>query len=161
MRVGTRDSVEYALLAIGIILSGYLLYHHYEIRLDPSKKSFCTVSEDINCDVVALHSSSEVLGIPLAVYGLGYYFLLACLLGWARRLQEQILSCYASVFKGLGFLISIYLFVISKWLIGSLCLICCGTYLINFCLLLQVLFKSDFSWKGALIQVYRDVQVKT
>jgi uncharacterized membrane protein len=149
------------LLAVGLVLAGYLLYHHYEVRLGPDKRSFCSLSDEVNCDVVALHPSSELLGIPLGVYGLACYLLLLWLL--RRRLAvglEKSLA-WGQLLSWLSLFISLYLLTMSKWVIGSLCLVCSATYLINMALALMSFFPGALrSPLGSFSRVLADLRVR-
>lgn len=149
------------LLAVGLLLAGYLLYHHYEVRLGPDKRSFCSLSDEVNCDVVALHPSSELLGIPLGAYGFACYLLLLWLLGSRRAVGLEKCLAWGQFLSWLSLLISLYLLAMSKWVIGSLCLVCSATYLINLALALMSFFPGALrSPLRALARVLADLRVR-
>jgi protein-disulfide isomerase len=76
------------------------------------------------------------LGIPIASYGLAFYlcFFLFAIFGPAR-LSAAILRGAATALSLAAVLFSLYLFYVSKLLIGTICLICVALYVINILLL--------------------------
>ena len=61
----------------GLANSIYLTYHHYRTNiLHPLAKSFCAISETIDCDRVATSFGSKLAGIPVASLGMFAHFFL-------------------------------------------------------------------------------------
>ena len=123
-------TIGYAALA-GALLSLYLLVHHIQLRKGYSAgSSFCSFNRYINCDQVALSGFSEFLGIPVAGYGLFYFFSLLLLLKFVK--EEKKSEPVWAMLKVVGFcgvLPIVILASISLTLIGSICIFCVGTYL--------------------------------
>ncbi len=69
--IGTRDTRLGGLSAsaLGFGCSAYLLWR----KIDASGSALCNVSDTINCDVVNSSPSSELLGIPIALMGVGWF----------------------------------------------------------------------------------------
>lgn len=140
--------VRFQLMAfLGAVVAGYLLYHHTEIKFGYSEgPSFCSVSEAFDCDAVAKSSYSELFGIPIATYGLLYYIFFFCVVTGARsRLSEPLDDAvHASIERRARSLLlflavltlppTIFLFGVSELVIGTLCLMCCILYVVNFLL---------------------------
>ena len=102
------------LLAVAaVVVSCVLLYEYVRLAAGLSGKSFCNISQTINCDAVSQSKWARILGFPLAGYGLGFYlavFFLALLSASGRFLERRsagnvllLLSIFSVVF-------SLYLF---------------------------------------------------
>lgn len=122
------------LCVIGIISAWHLVDVFRQTHLAPEEhKSFCNISESMNCDEVALHDEfSVVLGSPVAVWAVaGYAFVaLLALLALARS--------RSGFGHGFLFLIGVLFVAVSLWLIyvmhfeiGSWCIVCLAIDVIN------------------------------
>ncbi len=125
------------LCTVGVILSADLLRLHFKVFKDPNYHAFCAMSEQVNCETVAISKYAVFAGLPVAIWGLlGYFFMGGlCVWGFFNHRQPTswpfgILFCL-SLFSAL---VSIALFIISHFLIHSFCIICAGAYLTNFLL---------------------------
>jgi uncharacterized membrane protein len=59
---------------IGTCLSLYSLYHHKLVKLaEGATGAACNISSTVNCDAVASSAYSEIAGIPLGAFGLGFF----------------------------------------------------------------------------------------
>ena len=59
------------LSVLGILVSGYLTYVHYS-----SLNSICDINKTFQCSLVSKSQYSQILGIPVSIFGLlGYTFL--------------------------------------------------------------------------------------
>jgi uncharacterized membrane protein/protein-disulfide isomerase len=125
------------LVAAGIADTLYLSYSHYRAHTDVFYSSFCAISQAFNCDTVSQSRYAVFLHVPVAIWGLLGYLLLALLMPLAlskKARQERmwplfILIC--AVFCG----ISLWLGYISSAKIHSYCLMCLVSYAINLLLL--------------------------
>ncbi len=154
--------LTYVLLVLslaGLALSYLSLDHH--ITQIVAKKlgievapSFCNIGGDFNCDAVNASVYSHLLGVPVASYGLFFYicFTLLTLVSLSEQYlsKDQKLGQYL-LFSIIGCAVSVGLFLISKSLIGKLCPLCLGVYLVNVVTLLVVLFWGGFS--GAIERI--------
>jgi protein-disulfide isomerase/uncharacterized membrane protein len=124
-----------ALSLLGFFLSALSLYDHTSIRAGEDHFSFlCALNSAFNCQAVNLSSYSYFFGIPVASYGLFFYF--ACTLFYLLSLTNFSLSTEAT--KGVALLLSIFSLIVSAylWLVSSLfigfyCLNCVFLYLVN------------------------------
>lgn len=135
-----KGGVLLILLALaGILLSAISLYNHTQITFGFSHgPSFCNINTTINCDAVNKSPWSVLFGIPLAAWGLAFYLILLALsvLRCLDRLGESprgeriffVLGVWSALF-------SLYLFFVSELLIGAICILCVGMYLVNLLLL--------------------------
>ena len=131
------------LFLIGIGISSYLVYHHYQLlNGEAGFGSFCSINTTIDCDAVNASVYSEILGIPLATWGLSYYLFAFVLsfTGWrnafARREATLVLFPFTiiSAVAALGTL-SVTLFVLKKF-----CIMCSSMQLIQLITLLSTWF---------------------
>ena len=142
-----RYSVRLAFISlVGAVVSGYLVFHYAEMRSGVSvEPSFCSISPAFDCDRVAKSEYSHFLGIPVASYGLVYYlgFLTYLLLGLRgaepadspeAAARRRRLSAAHFFISSLSLPITVALFLISKLLIGALCLMCMVLYAVNIAL---------------------------
>lgn len=139
-RLGSGARVEFAvalaLSVAGLTVSALLARLHAQAH--GGATSFCALSETVNCDRVALSPFSVQLGLPIAVWGVLGYALMAGLAasGLARRRPEStwpaglllLLSAAAAV-------ASVTLAVVSKVAIGAWCPLCVVSWLVSFGLL--------------------------
>ena len=156
-----RAKASISLVTMGIVASGYSVFHHYAIRYSDSFTSFCNFSEELNFDAVALHASSEVLGVPIAVYGLLAYVAVGSLIIDMVRNGESRLHFLGPLTTCMC-VYSLYLAYVSKFVIGSLCIVCAGMYAINL-----LLFLIQVSWHSTLTglarsfgKLFRELQAK-
>jgi protein-disulfide isomerase/uncharacterized membrane protein len=121
--------------AVGLGLALELTQIHLRVHADPSTRSFCTLSEHVNCDKTAQSAYAVMMGVPTSVWGLlGYsLILLLALLGWrSRRLFVMLPFAALSLFCALSALALATLSIV----LGNLCILCAGTWLVDFTLLL-------------------------
>lgn len=154
-----------SLILIGISIAGlfnalYTLWHRQRLFSEGvAEKSFCNISERVNCDAAALSQYSSILGIPTSAWGtLFYLFILA----FSLRLffaftdnQKEIANQSATWIKALsllGIFPTVYLAYVSFFILHNICMFCTLSYLINISLLCvsQIGLKSapkNFSLK--------------
>lgn len=139
------------LCILGLILSINLVYIYIKINfMSGAPKSYCSVSDFIDCDGVARTEKAFVLGVPLAIWGVILYCLFL-FLTWVDKIREKINFPLLNVFKNpssyiatiglFSFICSITLACISLFDIKKICILCFMTYFIN-------LFISLFAVKG-------------
>ena len=114
----------------GMGASLYLANQHIAVLCGDS--SICSVSETFDCDKVNTSSYSELFGIPVALYGLGFYFAVAYA-GAMRRLGRSKLSGLPRVLLVAGIGSAAYSALLA-WVshtMGTWCLFCISMYGIN------------------------------
>ena len=114
----------------GIVTSLYSVNHHMELKRNGHTEAACNINSAINCDLVAASKYSEIFGIPLGVWGLGYFLASTILVGTIiaghKSSKEHEPVWFA--LSALGILSSIGLAGISMGVLGVLCLVCITIY---------------------------------
>ncbi|HEY3844772.1 MAG TPA: vitamin K epoxide reductase family protein [Acidimicrobiales bacterium] len=111
-------------LAVG--LTGYLTVTHYT---DPAALA-CPDSGVVNCTLVTTSSWSVILGVPVAVLGLGWALVvLAMDLPWVWRSPPEWLATARLAATGAGAAMVLYLVYVELFRIGAICLWCTGVHI--------------------------------
>lgn len=122
-----------ALSLAGLIVSALLARLHAQAH--GGAATFCALSESVNCDRVALSRFSVQLGLPIAVWGMLGYALMAGLAasGVARRRPESTWPGGLLLLVSAGAAVaSVALALVSKVAIGAWCPLCVVSWLISF-----------------------------
>jgi uncharacterized membrane protein/protein-disulfide isomerase len=156
---------------IASLASFYLLYIHYNAAsADSLLNILCTVSGTINCNKVNLSASSELLGIPLAAYGLFFYlFIISGMLisrGIDREAFTKGMTVISLCLSAISVLLIIPLAIISFVVIQATCIYCIITWtcsIIIFILFIRVIKDSGIklipSAKAFISAYYKSWQV--
>ncbi|MBI2082109.1 MAG: thioredoxin domain-containing protein [Deltaproteobacteria bacterium] len=123
------------LTLLGLIASGIMVKMHLDLAPGGfESKSFCTISEFVDCDTALASRYSKIAGIPTAQIGLLYYlfFFFATLYAWSsekgRRATASFLLAGSLFATGYSLVIA----YLSIFRLEVLCLLCLTTYLCNF-----------------------------
>ncbi len=118
---------------IGIFTSGHLAYTHYRVYNDITYRSFCALTQSINCDTVAQSQFSVFYSLPVAVWGLCGYIFIFLLLISVRKNETPDKGLWGFFFLYYTFcsILSILLAYISIQFIESICLFCLLIYFMN------------------------------
>jgi protein-disulfide isomerase/uncharacterized membrane protein len=152
-RIGTIVLSVIGLALSYIALDQHVVYSH-GFAAGPS---FCHINAHLNCEAVNTSEWSMFFGLPVAAYGLFLYGIL--LIGSlsassvGRTISLRAWAAIALLISFVASLLSLVLFGISEFIIGALCLMCLGTYLVNFLILGTVWLCS---WRGTLLNGLRE-----
>ena len=131
---------------LGLGFSIELTRIDYEAVRNADFNPVCKISERVDCVAVALSPYSKILGISNSVYGIIGYGLLLLLIPFRLKSRirifahlENYLFLLALFFVG----ISIYLAVVSAFILHTFCLWCTVLYLINLAFLVLIIFALD------------------
>ncbi|MEW6055788.1 MAG: thioredoxin domain-containing protein [Bdellovibrionota bacterium] len=118
--------INILLFLAAALVSGYLLQHHYALLNGETTRSFCSISAEVDCDVVNTSAYSEVAGIPVSAIALGYY-ILAMLLSFigARNVlkrREVLLTLFP--LTCVSVIVSVVMFAIMAFVLKTYCLLC-------------------------------------
>jgi dihydroorotate dehydrogenase subfamily 2 len=120
------------LTGLGLLDSAYLTYEKLANVIPP-----CSTSIFVDCGRVLHSSYSVMMGIPLSMYGIGFYLLelvLAVMLVRNRNRLTEMALIASSTF---GLLASLYFVFLQLVIIKAICLYCMGSAFISllvFCL---------------------------
>jgi protein-disulfide isomerase len=142
----------------GAAMSAYLAHQH-QVALHGGS-SICNISSVINCDAVNTSRYSELFGIPIALFGFGFYVAVGWLSFKFLRGGESK-SAAAGMIAVLSVLAvgyDLYL-AYASYSLGAICLFCTFTWVLNVLLLVgsvaaamvALLTGSTVSAKGAAL----------
>lgn len=129
--------VAFPLALIGLGLSAYLTYAHYNTSVVLS----CPASKHINCLKVTTSSQSEIFGhIPVAIAGLAYYVVMVALVSpWAWRASNPWIARLRNAGAVAGVGMVCYLVYVEAVQLKAICLYCTGVHAVTFLLFLTIL----------------------
>jgi len=135
---------------LGFIVSIDLCYIFYNANFVPNASaSFCAINEIINCDAVAESSYSVLLGIPMAVYALVYYFFIMFFaicpfekLNFFKNFKNA--QSYIFLMSNIGLIGSVALWGVSTFVIHKICVLCYILYAVNIALFFISMFGKSF-----------------
>ncbi len=134
------------LSVLGLINSSYLTYEHYNNSVPP-----CTVNAFLpffsDCGVVLRSSYAVMFGVPIALIGFIYYFILTLTIGLAITTNKKHWWFWVFFQTFAGALMSSYLMYIQFFMIKSLCIYCTLSALISFALFLLAYLSLDYERK--------------
>lgn len=119
-----------ALSTIGLALSAYLTYAHFQ-KLVLS----CPANGVFNCEVVTHSAESHLLGVPVAVLGLANYLVMTALCtpaAWRR--PERIVAFGRGALAVASIVMVLWLVAAELLIIGKFCLWCTAVHLVTFAL---------------------------
>ena len=121
------------LVSIGLFI--YLTLHHYAVKIGLAGNSLCTINATLNCDAAATSSFSELIGIPVAILGGVFSFLLFGLILFLKFdwVEQTIFSLTTVRFMlATAAVTSVIMGLISIFYIKVACPFCVGTYVLSF-----------------------------
>ncbi|NRA44209.1 MAG: thioredoxin domain-containing protein [Oligoflexales bacterium] len=121
-----------ALAIVGALVSIYTVFHHIDLKEDGVSDAACNISQTVSCNAIAASEYSEVFGIPLGVWGLGYFLALISMLviAWKRPKDKSASFFNYAGLVVVGVLTTITLASISAFSIGAICPSCVAVYAI-------------------------------
>jgi len=149
IEIKTQKYILFLLAFLGIAISAELCFIYFNANFVPdSGTSFCSINEVIDCDAVAKTAFSSFLGIPWALYGIGFYLFTMFLTIFPFEKVEFFKNfknpqSYIFTLSSFAVINSIVLWVISSMVIHKICLLCYILYGVNlFLLIFSKLGKS-------------------
>ena len=130
---------------LGVVVCFYSITHHIQLKAQGSTDFFCNINSKYNCDAVVMTKYSELFGIPLGVFGVGFFMSMLTLAMLAYLNQDRVkkwIHTYA-VMSLIGCGVSLIYGSISKFIIGVMCPSCMSIYTLCFIqfLIVAVFFK--------------------
>ncbi len=126
--------------ALGLLIAAYLTYEH----LTAAATLACPDTGAINCAKVTTSRYSELLGVPVAVLGLGYFAAMTalCLPPLWTRPQAGVAQLRL-VLSGAGLLFAVYLIWVELFRLSAICLWCTAVHALT--LLLFAILAVDYA----------------
>ncbi len=130
------------LAVVGVVTSLYSIKHHLELRIHGHTDASCNINSSINCDAVAASKYSEILGVPLGVWGLGYFLAMVVLAitVFTQHKSSKEHEPTWFVMTAIGVLTSLALAGISLGVLGTVCIVCVVIYTLT-------LGQAGLAWK--------------
>ena len=137
--IGPRRRVDASLVVslVGLAISAYLTIEHFT---SPTVLA-CPEGAVINCAKVTSSPWSVILGIPVAVLGLGYFMAMTALLtpaAWRRPTLTPVRI--GGVIAGVG--MALYLIWVELFRVNAICLWCTAVHVCTVVLFATVLWRT-------------------
>lgn len=126
---------------LGLVASAIMTQMHARLEREGfQEKSFCNVSEFVDCDTALASRYAKIGGVPTSQLGLLYYlfFFFATLTAWFSANSRRATLSFLLTASGLALLYSVAYAYLSIFRLGVLCLLCLTTYLANLFLVLLI-----------------------
>jgi protein-disulfide isomerase len=131
------DGIERALwitLALSAAVAIAQLWVHSQlVATHGTYTSFCNVNSTVNCDAVLMSAYGTLFGVPVSVWALASYAVLAILLYRRRGAVGAARTQSSSLLLGLALwnaVFSVYMAGLSVFAVGAVCLLCSATYVV-------------------------------
>lgn len=130
---------------IGLLISVELSIIYFNANFNSgSAPSFCSINEVIDCDAVSKTTFSRFLGVPLSLWGFGFYsFILLILLFPFHKFELfkefKHPKSYVFTLASLSIVVSVIMAYVSSFVIQKICVLCHALYFANFLLFLLCL----------------------
>ena len=131
----------YALLAVGIGIAIYLVSIKLKLDTGLISQSSCNFGGTFNCDKVAVSDQAKMFDLPLALFAIPTYGVMAYLTWLGQkasgskdadvRAQGALALCAVAAIGSITVVHAMYLAYVSTVKIGAYCLFCMGLYAVN------------------------------
>lgn len=150
--------------AVGLLLSLYLNFEE-RVKSKDSFRGLCEINSAISCFHVTHSEYGKVLGVPVALFGVTWFIVLAAALvklhmayGVDRQLFSEFLLATLG-WSAIGVL-SVFYFIWAEWMLRTLCPLCTIIHMIvlvvlatlaKICIQIRLFpFSFSFVWHAAL-----------
>lgn len=120
----------YAFAALGLAASSASTWVHYRLLTDPTYVSACDVNSTFSCSEAYTSPYGSMAGVPVALIGVLFFAFvlgLVALCGRSRASADN-LHGYLFALSTAGLAGVLYLGYASYFILGTICLLCVGTY---------------------------------
>lgn len=134
------------LSVVGLASSIYLTYLHQQIFTGKIEDfGFCGISRTISCEAVSASPYSKIFGVPLSWLGTLLYLFwiaLAAIAAFKPENNARISNGLILVTSAAAVAVNIYLGQMMFFTLGTLCLLCLLTYVLNISVLILALHQA-------------------
>ncbi|MEO7189639.1 MAG: vitamin K epoxide reductase family protein [Vicinamibacterales bacterium] len=122
-----RLILAFALVGLGMATASSWV--HYRVLTDPTYVSPCDINATFNCTQVYLSRFGSVAGVPVALFGLLWFAMVALVAGFAKPTDgESVAGGYLFALSTIGLAVVLYLGYASFVVLHTGCVLCMGTY---------------------------------
>ncbi|GAA1392991.1 vitamin K epoxide reductase family protein [Luteococcus peritonei] len=130
------------LLTVGLLVAAYMTFEHYT----GNRTLACSATGVVDCARVTTSSYSMILGIPVALAGLGWFLATIALTGWSfTRLDQAPRTRLLGAWYGLGLAFVLYLVWVELVPLGRICSWCTVVHVVTLLLFLLNLAEAVLS----------------
>jgi uncharacterized membrane protein len=131
-------ATTFLLSLIGLALSTYLTITHFQ-----PQALVCSGTGFIDCAKVTTSAQSEILGVPVAILGLGNYVVMTALNSpWAWHSKHRWVHEARFILAIISMCFVLWLIYAELIIIGSICIYCTGVHITTFALLIVLTLVS-------------------
>jgi uncharacterized membrane protein len=138
-------ATTFLLSLIGLGLSTYLTITHFEPHL-----LVCPpIAQIIDCQRVTTSAQSNILGVPVAILGLGNYLVMTVLNSpWAWHSKHRWIHEVRFILAIVSMAFVLWLIYAELIIIGSICLYCTSVHVVTFAILvvLTIVSPTQLGW---------------
>jgi uncharacterized membrane protein len=125
-------SIASIFILFAMATHGYLTSHYYPLKFGMvSGKSVCNLSETMDCDVAAASVYSDILGIPLSVFGLVFHLIMLAMIAaaWSGLSEDREKTLRYVFYLSLSSIaVSVVMAIISATQLTAWCPFCILAY---------------------------------
>ena len=116
--------------ALGLAASSASTWVHHRLLTDPTYVSVCDVNSTFSCSQAYTSQYGSIDGVPVALLGVVFFLFVIGLVVMCRRSAsaERNLPGYLFAASTIGLAMVLYLGYASYVILGTICLLCVGTY---------------------------------
>ena len=117
------------LAIIGIFISLYLIKNHY---VGATSGSACDFNETISCSIVNTSIYSELLGVPVALFGALWFVVLLIVLGklLAKKNPNMKLHCFILLCWSILGMLFVFYMIWAEFMLRAICPLCTVIHII-------------------------------
>ncbi|MDO8643981.1 MAG: vitamin K epoxide reductase family protein, partial [bacterium] len=149
-----KKAVTAILLAgiLGVLVSVVLTKQHYAVSQKGfQEKSFCSISEFIDCDVAMVSPYAKIFGIPTSELSLLFYLFVTLSAGYLLVSKKEKILPFLLGLSLAGLFYSAFMAFVSFFRLKVLCLFCATLYLDILLLVVFLFWALKLSpWKAPL-----------
>ena len=116
--------------AVGLAASAASTWVHHRLLTDPTYVSVCDVSSQFSCSEAYTSPYGSIAGVPVALLGVVFFLFVIGLVVLCGRSASAArnLPGYLFAISTIGLAMVLYLGYASYFILGTICLLCVGTY---------------------------------
>ncbi len=128
MKPATLRTIIYLSAGIGLVLSVFAAIEIF----NSSAQAICSFNPFISCSKVDNSGRTTTLGIADWIWGVAGFAGTLVLVAVGERTENRRVDWALLLWITIGVALSIYLAYVELAVIGALCIVCFGTYIVNF-----------------------------